>query len=58
MIGSHDVLSMSEMTWNSDERFVGIGVEFQVAVGNTHRHLSQTVELIEPLGKLHTHLHL
>ena len=60
-IGSHDALSMSEMTWKaliSDERFVGIGVEFQVAVRNTHGHLSQTVELIEPLGKLHTHLHL
>ena len=54
MIGSHDALSMSEMTWKaqiSDERFIGIGVEFQVAVINTHGHSSQTVELIEPLGK-------
>ena len=53
MIGSHDALSMSEMTWKaliSDERFIGIGVEFQVTVRNTHGHLSQTVELIEPLG--------
>ena len=39
---------MSEMTWKvliSDERFIGIGVEFQVAVRNTHGHLSQTVGL-------------
>ena len=46
---------MSELTWLrkvliSDERFIGIGVEFQVAVRNTHGHLSQTVELIELLG--------
>ena len=39
---------MSEMTWKaliSVERFIGIGVEFQVAVRNTHGHLSQTVGL-------------
>ena len=60
MISSHDALSMSGMTWKariSDERFIGIGMEFQMAVRNTHGHLSQTVELIEPLGK-HAHLHL
>ena len=48
------------ITWKaciSDERFIGIGVEFQVAVRNTHGHLSQTVEPIEPPGK-HAHLHL
>ena len=42
-------ISMSEMIWKariSDERFIGTGMEFQVAVRNTHGHLSQTVELI------------
>ena len=54
VIGFQNAHSMSEMTWMacvSDDRFIGIGVEFQVAVRNTHGHSSQPVELFEPLGK-------
>ena len=54
VIGLRDARSMSEMTWKVrmiDERFVGIGVEFQVAVTNIHGHKSEPVVLLEPLGK-------
>ena len=54
VIGSHNALSMAEMTWKvlvADERFVGIGVEFQVAVRNEQGNTSPSVFVIEPLGK-------
>ena len=53
VIGSHNAQSMAEMTWKAlvaDERFVGIGVEFQVAVRNECGNASQPVFVIEPLG--------
>ena len=53
LIGTHNTESMSQMTWKAlviDERFIGIGVEFEVAVKNIHGHRSQPVTLFEPLG--------
>ena len=46
--------SMSEMTWKAfveDDRFVGIGIEFLVAVKNGNGHSSEPITLKEPLGK-------
>ena len=53
VIGFHNAQSMAEMTWKArvaDERFVGTGVEFQVAVRNEHGNTSPPVIVIEPLG--------
>ena len=62
LIGAHDAQTMpdSEMTWKAlvrDQRFAGIGVEFQVVVINTHQHRSEPVILLEPLGE-YTHVHV
>ena len=46
--------SMSEMTWKAfveDDRFIGIGIEFLVAVKNGNGHSSEPITLKEPLGK-------
>ena len=54
VIGLHDARSMSDMTWKAlvvDERFIGIGVQFRVAVNNANGHSSEAVILFEPLGK-------
>ena len=54
IIGEQEALSMSDMTWKAlvrDERFVGINVEFQVAVKNARGLMSGPVVLFEPLGK-------
>ena len=45
--------SMSDMTWKAvviDDRFVGMGIQFRVAVNNADGHSSEPVILIEPLG--------
>ena len=52
-IEDHNASSMSEMTWKAfieDDRFIGIGVQFRVAVKNGNGHSSKAITLIEPLG--------
>jgi hypothetical protein len=55
MKGDQHANSMSEMTWKAlveDDRFIGIAVEFQVAVKNDNGHYSVAVTRNEPLGKM------